>query len=619
MRRVLAGPALIVALASVFTLRGSSQTFPVALVPGAAAPQVMCGTTVDEGLRGMRPQAVVPAADGELLSFVQDPPLLYPDYAGAVTLRRFQVVGDVPTLTFRRYNADNPDGDAEVWTRARTEAIGGRLISVFEPSWDAKFLDKLLTRTRIGYDYPAIYLGFFTISGARRPVMLRLGFNGLPHSDVAVIDASAQYASNVLNIVVPGFGDDRVNSGLKGFELPAATQQALRYIADTYDDIAFVPVPIPVADYGAFHRNVRNAVSGINIASFDYSTSYGSDHRLQGVELFGSMTAARYEDTDHEISHQWNSNFDWARIAGITTAGHEPSAHSPLWTQGESLVGAVLLPSRRVRAKDAGFAIEATPAPARFHPLELYAMGVLPPERVPDFLVFQNQAQFSLTGSMAPAVDTPVTGEARTYGVRDVIREHGARVGPAPTVWRRATVVVSTERLLSQREMDYWNFFVQRLADRTGAGTPTFEGYAPFRTATGNAVRLVTAIDPIGRPALAENLDTDAPAFGARDWRGIELTQPLPGRVAAGTTIRVAGRVTAPDAVDFNQVGVIFFQSGSSDTVKFYGTVSTSRDFGVDVKFADTQRGRYAMGIYLYWPNSGAQYPRTALSTFVVQ
>jgi hypothetical protein len=263
---------------------GSSQTLPVTLPSESSLPQVACGTRVDEGLRGIRLRAVQ-VADGETLSFEQDPPLVLPNYSGRVTLRRFSVVGDVPTLDFHRWNPDNPAGDVETWQRTTTRPIGGRLISVFEPSWDATVLDGMLSRARTGYDRPSLYFGWITVGGVDRSVNLRMGFAGIPHSDVVAIDTGAQYASNVINIIVPGFGDGRAGAGSSGFELAAATEQVLKYLSDSYDDIAFVPVATPVADYGAFHRNVQNTVTGINIAPFNQTSLYGKSQRLQGVEL----------------------------------------------------------------------------------------------------------------------------------------------------------------------------------------------------------------------------------------------------------------------------------------------------------------------------------------------
>jgi hypothetical protein len=246
-------------------------------------------------------------------------------------------------------------------------------------------------------------------------------------------------------------------------------------------------------------------------------------------------------------------------------------------------------------------------------------MGAVQADQVPDFGVFEDQAQFDAGASTIPVVDTAVSGAVRSVSIRDVIREHGARSGPTPTLWRRATVVISTDHLASQHEMDYWNFFAQRLADRTNTATPTYDGYVPLHVATNDAVHLVTAIEPTAGPILPEMLNTDTPTFATRDWRGVEFTESVSTRFSAGARRRLSGRVTATDAVDFNQVGLIFYQAGNPDPVKFYTTVSRSGDFSVDVSFTDAQRGRYMMGVFLFWPNSGAQYARTMLSTIVVQ
>jgi hypothetical protein len=283
------------------------------------------------------------------------------------------------------------------------------------------------------------------------------------------------------------------------------------------------------------------------------------------------------------------------------------------------MLSAVLWPTRRVRTTGAAFAIEGTPAPVHYHPLELYGMGVLPPEQLPDFQVFEDQGQFDPTTAAVPPIDSPLNGGAKAVNIRDVIREHGARTGPTPAVWRRATVLVSTTALASQREMDYWNFFAQRLADRTNAATPTYDGYVPFHAATRDAVTLATAIELTGRPGIAETLDTDAPMFGTGDWRGVAFTQPLPSRLAPGAVLRLAGHVTAIDHADFSQMGLIFYRADSADPVRFFGQVGRNGDFTVDVRFTDAQVGRYSVGAYLFWPNSGAQYARTSLSTFVVQ
>jgi hypothetical protein len=437
------------------------------------------------------------------------------------------------------------------------------LISVFEPTWTASDIDAMLSYWRVGIDRPYAYLGAVQLpgDGSLRYLYLRVGLNGIPSSPVVRIDDSVQYASSVVNIVVPTFDDSRVGLGANGFDVVAAAQRFYQYFGDVDDVLAFTPEATPVTDFGAFHRNVRNAVAGINIGNFDSSRSYGSNGVLQGIEVYGASTAARYEDTDHEMAHQWASNFDWTRIAAIARAGHQPSSHSPLWTGGETLIGAVLLGNRRVAAPAAGgYAVEQTPAPAHFHPIELYAMGLLSADRVPDFQLFADQSQFDANAATAPDVGAAVTGAVQPASIADVVRVHGSRTGPAiSSLWRRATVLVSRNRLASQQEMDYWNFFAQRLGDRNHASRSTLDNFVSFRRATGGAVDVATAIQPRAAAPEAETLEIDTPAYGASDWRGISLTSPLPSRFVAGQTVTVTGRVTAPDAVDFTSVTLGFW------------------------------------------------------------
>jgi len=52
---------------------------------------------------------------------------------------------------------------------------------------------------------------------------------------------------------------------------------------------------------------------------------------------------------------------------------------------------------------------------------------------------------------------------------------------------------------------------------------------------------------------------------------------------------------------------------------RFDGEVNRTRDFAVTLRFRDSDRGQYAMVAYLFWLNSGSQFPRATLSTFSVE
>jgi hypothetical protein len=595
---------------------------PVMMRGAVGMPALRCGTSALRDVSGRIDPYALPGglADGEPFSYDQDPPLVPVDYSGTITLHRFSIVGDFQTIQFLREDPDVPEGRAETWTRATSRSVNGQLISVFEPSWDASELGKTLTRRNIGFDQPFVYWGAVQSPvGASRYIFLRIAVPGLPSSTVVRVNDQVQFASDVVNLVVPTFDDARVIAGPNGFDLTTASRMFYNYFSDAYDVLAFASASNAVADYGAFHRNVRNAVSGLNITQFDQSATYGSHGILQGVELYAGTQITQYEDTDHEMAHQWLSNFDWTTIANITRAGHQPASHSPLWTGGETLIGAVLLGDRRVGGASGSYAIERTPAPAHYHPLEMYAMGLLPASQVPDFAVFSNQGQFDSDSSMDPALGTPVQGDATSVNINDVIKVHGARQGPALRAWRRATVIVSRDHLLSQAEMDYFNFFAQRLADRAQASRPTIDNFVSFQRATQNGATLSTAIQPLGQAGLPQVLDTDTPSFGPASIRGVTFDSTIPSRFVSGEAVTITGHVTATDRSDFSQISLGFWQIDATTPTRFTSTVSRSGDFSVTVRFADTDRGRYVLTTYLYWPNSGGQYPRGALTTINVE
>ena len=612
---------LLPALAAA-TLAGQSDA-PHAALRGEASvePAPRCGTTSAWELNGRLHADALPGglADGEPFMFDQDPPLLSA-LSTSLALRNFSVLGDFPSVTFLRITRDAPDGIAETWTRVSTRRVGGQIISVFEPAWSAGEIDQLFVVRRYGFDQPYMYFGAFQVPGSatQRYVYIRTGLGGIPPSPVIRINDQAQYASDVVNLVVPTFEDARITGGMSGFDLVSATRLFYQYFADQYDVLALTPESTAIGDFGAFHQNVQNAVTGLNISTFNQAARFGSAGALEGIEVYAGAFGTRYQDTDHEMAHQWGSDFDWPRIAGIARAGHQPNAHSPLWTGGETLIGAVLLGDRRVAVSTGGFTIEQTPPPASFHPLERYSMGLLTADQVPDFDVFVDQAQFDATTSTSPPVGTPVQGETRPVSMADVIRVHGPRIGPAPTVWRRATVLVSRDRLASQAEMDYWNFFAQRLGDRNGAGRSTYNSFVSFPRATGKAIALQTAIVPKTQAALDQQLDTDTPAFGRSDWRGVTFGAPVPSRFVTNQPVTVTGHVTAPDRSDFNEVALVFFTVNST-SVDFRGTVSRSGDFTVPIRFTDAQRGAYQLGVYLFWPGSGSQHPRSTVSTIAVE
>jgi hypothetical protein len=442
----------------------------------------------------------------------------------------------------------------------------------------------------------------------------------LPRVEVRSLGADMQYSSHVVNIVVPGFGEAYINDDY-GFDFARVTSKFYQSFADSYDSVAVVPVEHYIGNYGAFHTNVQNAVRGIGMSVFDDSLSYGSQsHRLRSVELFTSYFLTRQAMSTHEISHQWGSYIDWTRLTGLTRAGHQPTSHDPLWASGETMVGSVLSPYRRVRRGASGWEIESTPAPARMHPYSLYAMGHLAKEQVPEITLFDQQGQFAATTSSSPAVGTAVAGTSRTATIFNVIGMLGERSGPVDSEWHRATIVVSQDRLLSPREMDYWTFAVRRLEDPNGTGVVGYDGVGSLEVASSNRLDLRTDIRPLSAPALSETFDVDYPALGRRDWRDVVFDNDVPTHYRIGQRVQWSGVVSARDRNDFHRILIRLWKSGGSraDAIEVRADVTSRSSFIAETQFQPNQAGTYQMEVFLFWPSSGTQFSRAALSPIVV-
>lgn len=561
------------------------------------------------------------AADGEPISYRQEPAVLFANHAGPVGLSEVVVAGDLDQVRFRLHN---PFGDdtVESWRRVGTATVGGRLVSVFQASWPEAVFASILSRASVGPDYPFLYWGTILEPGGETgvPVYLRVASAGLPSSVITRIDDSAQFASHVVNLVIPDFANGYAGvEDLRAAEMTAA-RRFYEHFADAYEVLSFVSEPSIVLDgYAAYHRNVQNRVSGINQEFFDRSVLYGSAGALHGVEVFRGPQAISPELSLHEMSHQWGHYFDWLKLAGLARVWPD-DVHAPATCPGHSVIGAHLPGRWEARPAEGGCRLARTPAPIEAGPFELYAMGLLAAEDLPDLEVFLDQEQFA-DGRTPVADGSPVTGETKAVTYRDLLGVHGRREGPRPAVWRRALVVVSRDGLLGQREMDYWNFHSARLEDPNGASPMSYEGYVSLDRASRRQTDLRTRIEPRAQPALPQAFDVDYPPIAPEDCRGVRFSGPVARRYAVGERARLGGTVTASDRSDFSTVLVRFWPYGGDarKVVREEAEVSRGGDFRLEVEFRDGQEGQFLFEVFLFWPDAGAQYSRCTLSPVTVE
>ena len=253
---------------------------------------------------------------GEPLSFLQDPAILRPDHLGSVGLTEFVLVGDYPTLVFEREDPNAATAVVvETWERIGTATVSGQPVSVFQPRWSRQVWSERLRHERFGFDRPYVFWGRVVVPSANgdpaappetRSLYLRVGSTGIPTSHVRQIAPDVQYASHVVNLVMPDFGDSRVSSGTYGFDLQTAAHAFFAHFADDYDQHRLHTAAIA-------HGSVR----GLFIAT-SRTRSQASESRCLTSR---TRTAAPGDCSRSRCSHRGSSRPTRTRVTRLPISG----------------------------------------------------------------------------------------------------------------------------------------------------------------------------------------------------------------------------------------------------------------------------------------------------------
>lgn len=371
--------------------------------PELVARQTWLGVTRLPVIR-MADEEMEESPYGQPLWFDPQPRLIRADNTEGLTFNDVLIVGDIETVEFERWSSAAGEAVTEIWTRTGTRSFSG-LVSAFNPTWDETELWDTIGRRRRGFDSPFVYFGTLKVpklvetddetmgddepeedAFERVAIHLPVAPLNLPASRVEKIGDSMQYASHVVNMVVPGFGNERADGDDYAFELQEVTKEFYEFFPDVYDSIAIATAEQhPSSKFGAYHWNARNPIRGLGRDEFDYTDFFGSRGALRSVEFYRDARFTAVWTSNHEIGHQWADYWDWTEITdGIEGKGWSPAAHTPLLFPGEVLLGSVLRPIRRVALADGGdegegasYVIERTPAPSVYHPTILYRMGLI--------------------------------------------------------------------------------------------------------------------------------------------------------------------------------------------------------------------------------------------------
>lgn len=255
---------------------------------------------------------------------------------------------------------------------------------------------------------------------------------------------------------------DFANTNVSTDAMRGVMQKVYNHLTDDFDFSFIVSnqdsAPAGAA-YSGRHWLVRNDVGGLGLALFDGSDSYGSDGRLQSAIHLTTRGAIRGGPSLHEMAHRWANH-----LASVPT---EVSSHWGYCSAGgqlggwadDTLVdlggGNYSANSGREGATSFGsFANGGNSVP--FSDLELYLMGLVSADGLPDIKIAQNY--------VATGAGTFSASGFTTVSMDDIVRIDGARtpgIAESQKEFNGIVVVITDEALTSERwaafdEDAYW-------------------------------------------------------------------------------------------------------------------------------------------------------------------
>lgn len=252
-------------------------------------------------------------------------------------------------------------------------------------------------------------------------------------------------------------------------------------LAESIDLVYFFPLRPALTNVSGIYFPLSNDVQGIG-----RTVSPGPGPQLGDTQGLVVLSPAPGVPITHETGHRWgvkiglglsNDGSHWGLVAADgVLGGFPPSALNDLGGGVFQLTRASALPDR----------------PQRFSDLELYLMGLMPPEEVAPVSVVSD---YTITDSSNPTYLT-LNATLRTVSVDDIVAEHGPRLpafGDAPTEFRSAFVVFST-RALTVSEMSFFDHHASSF------GAPESIGSTTFEEATGGRAQMDTSLPALRAP-----------------------------------------------------------------------------------------------------------------------
>jgi hypothetical protein len=402
-----------------------------------------------------------------------------------------------------------------------------------------------------------------------------------PSGRVAVsrLSEDVQVASHIVN-----FRDDGrltrytpSTSTTSPLNLATITRQFYEYFTDAYDFISIL-TSFGAANGANFHIDARNDVQGIGKSIFNSTATFGSAGRLMGVNFTPLQAGA----LTHEVTHQWAAFLD--RSLELGDGAHWGAVNIPGYVFGINF-----------RSNDNGtYTItQGVFEAGRLHPpMELYLMGLIPPEEVPDATVLRGVSANSV---QVGQVVTPTA--VRTVSIAEVIALHGPRIPSVSTSqkhFRMAGVLITPGRLATEVEMAAYNRMLEQYgSDETVPTGDLGVVRPPFAFGTGNRARMDTTVVNPGPPTEVSERSIPTSGGSTLSW----YTAGSKPQISTGYA-RIA-----PVSANFVLDGLAIFGSRENGALVSEASVPASAPITRGRVFAEMSAG-VNIGLALANPNT---------------
>lgn len=309
---------------------------------------------------------------------------------------------------------------------------------------------------------------------------------GMPDVPVTRMESHAQRSPYVLNVRTDTTFSTAYATGVSRLR---------SLLGDHFDFIAVIQMVTTRANRN--YNGVRNDIHGIGAPIFNISNQWSvGPGRLQGVVEFPIdwFFDGAEAPMVHEIGHRW-INYSKDPVLGPGGA-HWPLSTMGLGVMGVSLPGngeGVTFPWLLTALGDGTVRVNKTTASVHYTPLDLYLMGLIPPDSVAPVQVLPPTTGLS---ALADGVILPAT----TFTIADYIAANGERVPSSANAQRdftMACLVLTYGRLMTASEMAFFDAACARAETRTPL--TTVDGLATeqapgFYLATGGRATLTTRL-----------------------------------------------------------------------------------------------------------------------------